>query len=76
MMLLITSWGNSDLINDCPGENDCLLIVSRGQIFLLAHPIGGVQLLNGIAQYIAATYLGIVKVSRSLTLSNLQSSGF
>ena len=39
MMLLITSWGNSDLINDCPGGgDDCLLIVSRDQIFLLAHP--------------------------------------
>ena len=28
MMLLIMSWGNSDLINDCPGGHDCLLIGS------------------------------------------------
>ena len=47
MMLLITSWGNSDLINDCPGGDDCLLIVSRGQI----SSIRGVQLLNGIAHF-------------------------
>ena len=48
-MLLITSRGNNDLINNCPGGVDCHLIVYRELNMPSCSSIGGIWRLNGTA---------------------------